>query len=179
VALTLDVGSGTSSLHTVRGNICIDLCRRPQNNPPNFICADAHHLPFGNDTFDTVGIYEVIEHVESPVQCLREIHRVLKDTTALNLTTPNVFFWRVILKQMRGFPAVLSDTGHISCWSQAEMRNLLLNTGFTDILFRFTTLPLVFSPHKTLDRIAKLILPAGMSERNMMITCVKTKDRSE
>jgi len=177
--LTLDVGSGTGSLHTARGNVCIDLCKRPQNNPPNFVCADAHHLPFKDGTFDSVGIYEVIEHVESPIQCLREIRRVLKEKATLNLTTPNVFFWRVVLKQVRDLPAVLSDTGHISCWSQVEMRNLLLNTGFTGMLFRFTTLPLVFSPHKTLDRIARFVLPAGMSERNMTVSCVKSEDRSE
>jgi SAM-dependent methyltransferase len=171
--LVLDVGSGTDKLDTARGNVCIDLCRRPANRPPNFVCADAHHLPFSDSVFEKANLYEVIEHVESPIRCLREIHRVLKEEGSLKLTTPNVFHWRVILRQARGLPAVLSDTGHISCWSEAELSNVLTNTGFSDLRFEYATLPLVFTPHKTLDRIARRLLPPAVSEKNLIALCVK------
>jgi SAM-dependent methyltransferase len=123
--LILDLGSGTNRSSIARGNVCIDLCRRPGNRPPVFVCTDAHHLPFTDAVFDKVCTYEVIEHVENPTRCLREIHRVLREKGVLELTTPNVFHWRITLRQVRGLPAVLSDTGHISCWSQAELQNIL------------------------------------------------------
>lgn len=172
--LVLDVGSGTDEFDVARGNICIDLCKCPRNKPRNFICADAHHLPFKEKVFDKVCMYEVIEHVKSPMLCLREIHRVLKGKGILELSTPNIFHWRIILRQVRGMPQVLSDRGHTACWTQAEMENILVNTGFSNIRFKYTTLPLVFSPHKTLDKIAKLILPSAISEKNIIAIAMKS-----
>lgn len=172
--LILDVGSGSDERDIARGNVCMDLCRHPKNKPQNFICGDAHHLPFKSGVFDKVCFYEVIEHVESPLLCLREIHRVLKEKGILELSTPNIFHWRIILRQIRGLPQVLSDTGHIACWSRAEMENILLNTGFSNVQFKYITLPLVFSPHKTLDKIAKLVLPSTLSEKNVIVTAIKS-----
>lgn len=40
--------------------------------------ADAHFLPFADKSFDGVWIQAVLEHVVSPEQVAREIHRVLK-----------------------------------------------------------------------------------------------------
>jgi ubiquinone/menaquinone biosynthesis C-methylase UbiE len=172
--LVLYVGSGTDEFDIARGDICIDLCKRPKNKPQNFICADAHSLPFKEKVFDKVCMYEVIEHVESPILCLREIHRVLKEKGILELSTPNIFHWRIIIRQVRGMPQVLSDRGHIACWSKAEMENILVKTGFSNIKFKYTTLPLVFSPHKILDKIAKLILPSTISEKNVIFTAIKS-----
>ena len=39
---------------------------------------DLHHIPFGENTFDTVFFNHVMEHVKDYHQCLKEIHRVLK-----------------------------------------------------------------------------------------------------
>jgi ubiquinone/menaquinone biosynthesis C-methylase UbiE len=171
--LVLDVGSGTDEFDIARGNICIDLCRRPKNKPQNFICADAHYLPFKGKIFDKVCMYEVIEHVESPLSCLKEIHRVLKKNGILEVSTPNVFHWRILLRQMRGLRQILSDSGHIACWTQAELWNILLRSGFSVAQFTYLTLPFVFSPHKTLDRIARLILPVTISEKNLLVIAVK------
>jgi len=41
-----------------------------------FVQADAHNLPFKGDAFDTVVMGDILEHLESPVQALREAHRV-------------------------------------------------------------------------------------------------------
>lgn len=43
---------------------------------PNFVKADALHLPFKNNAFNTVYNRHVIEHVESPVNLLQEVIRV-------------------------------------------------------------------------------------------------------
>jgi ubiquinone/menaquinone biosynthesis C-methylase UbiE len=176
--LALDVGSGTDSLDTARGNVCIDLCRHPENRPSNFVCADAQHLPFKEGVFDKVSFFEVIEHVDSPIQCLREMHRTLKENGMLEVTTPNIFHWRILIRQMRGRPQILSDTGHISSWTMTEMQNLLQNARFTKICFSYLTLPLVFSPHKTLDKIAKWFLPASISQKNMVVMAMKTEAKA-
>lgn len=46
-------------------------------------------MPFPDNTFDTVLMIEVIEHVEGDDQALREIRRVLKPGGVLVMTTPN------------------------------------------------------------------------------------------
>ncbi len=39
---------------------------------------DLHHIPFEANTFDTVFCNHVMEHVDNYMQCMKEIHRVLK-----------------------------------------------------------------------------------------------------
>ncbi|MDI6810220.1 MAG: class I SAM-dependent methyltransferase [archaeon] len=40
--------------------------------------ADAHHIPFKDETFDSIFAGEIIEHLENPPQFLREVERVIK-----------------------------------------------------------------------------------------------------
>jgi SAM-dependent methyltransferase len=50
-------------------------------------------LPFGDDTFETVLLCEVFEHLRvQPLHALREIRRVLASDGRLVLTTPNLYF---------------------------------------------------------------------------------------
>lgn len=55
------------------------------------LVADACELPIGNRTYDFIICREVIEHVLSPVQLLKEMHRVLKDDGYMLITTPNAY----------------------------------------------------------------------------------------
>ncbi len=40
--------------------------------------ADLYHLPFGDETFDSVIVCFVLEHLHNPIQALKELKRVLK-----------------------------------------------------------------------------------------------------
>jgi len=53
--------------------VCIDL---DIYNHRNFIQADAHFLPFRDDSFDVVVLSEVLEHVINPEQVVKEALRV-------------------------------------------------------------------------------------------------------
>jgi SAM-dependent methyltransferase len=46
--------------------------------PHTDLIADAHDIPFEDETFDCVVVQAVLEHVLDPVRCVEEIHRVLK-----------------------------------------------------------------------------------------------------
>ncbi|GAI93516.1 unnamed protein product [marine sediment metagenome] len=63
---------------------------------PNFMCADAHHLPFNDNSFDSVVLGELLEHVTNPLQVLKEATRVSRKKVIF--TVPNEFAWPVQLK---------------------------------------------------------------------------------
>jgi len=62
-------------------NLDIDLYRIP-----NFVRGDGHSLPFKDESFDTVALGDVMEHVDDPVQVMREAKRVGKKVI---MTIPN------------------------------------------------------------------------------------------
>jgi ubiquinone/menaquinone biosynthesis C-methylase UbiE len=90
--LRLDVGCG----HVPRGDVNVDLFveatghrvdkTRPLDirNIPNFVKADACHLPFRDNVFDEVISYHTIEHVLNPVLMIKEMIRTCKTHGAWN-----------------------------------------------------------------------------------------------
>jgi len=74
VGRILDVGS--AGAHTFGGravNLDLDLY-----HVPNFVRGDAHNLPFVDNSFDTVCLGDVLEHVDDPLRVLLEAKRVAK-----------------------------------------------------------------------------------------------------
>ncbi|TSC67989.1 MAG: type 11 methyltransferase [Parcubacteria group bacterium Gr01-1014_72] len=51
-------------------------------------CADAEHLPFSDNSFDTLFVLDVMEHVNNDDAAMKEIYRVLKIGGTLVLTVP-------------------------------------------------------------------------------------------
>lgn len=54
-----------------------------------FRVADAHNLPFENNTFDAVYCLETLEHVEDPIRVIKEMYRVLKDEGYVVVLVPS------------------------------------------------------------------------------------------
>ena len=50
---------------------------------------DGTRIPYGNNTFDTIVSFQVIEHIQDDMNYVSEIHRVLKRNETFILTTPN------------------------------------------------------------------------------------------
>jgi SAM-dependent methyltransferase len=115
------------------------------------VCADAAQgLPFPDASFDTVLCGEVIEHVIDTDGMLREIHRILKPSGKLILTTPNLAYVpnRVLL--LLGIQPLFTETsiatnlgrkfsflgqggqtqGHLKIFTLAAAEELLKLTSF-------------------------------------------------
>jgi SAM-dependent methyltransferase len=55
-----------------------------------FIVASAYDLPFQSNGFDSVGCFDVLEHLRHPERCLEEMVRVLKPGGKSVIGTPNM-----------------------------------------------------------------------------------------
>jgi SAM-dependent methyltransferase len=156
--LTLDVGCGGSkrySWHIIRGDINIDILK-PTYKIANFIQCDAHHLPFRTGVFDKIYMYDLIEHLDSPLLALREAHRVLKPGGLLELGTPNaLYILKIARAAKRGFYTPHED--HIATWGLPELTNLLRKAGFKEIRVYYTTY--LDDKHKFLERFILRVLP--------------------
>lgn len=93
----LDVGAGAGIVEEMnfRGlarRVCgIDLDPRVRENPylDEGHVADAEHIPYPDASFDVVIADNVMEHINKPVEVLREIARVLRPGGKLLFKTPN------------------------------------------------------------------------------------------
>lgn len=54
-----------------------------------WVVADAQHLPFRSNSIGEIYVAHVIEHLEDPLQFLRECYRVLKRRGMVTIVTPN------------------------------------------------------------------------------------------
>ncbi|NJL58327.1 MAG: class I SAM-dependent methyltransferase [Desulfobacteraceae bacterium] len=83
-------------------------------------------FPFLDQTFQTVVMNQVIEHLEPEVveTTLRESYRVLRPRGMLFIASPSKF--NTYEKK--------ADTTHINMYSPKELERLLLSKGFSDIM---------------------------------------------
>ena len=66
---------------------------------------DGRQIPFPNGTFQAVGAFNVLEHVEDPVSFLDEMSRVLRPGGRMVISSPNflrVLGWKDYHPRMRG-----------------------------------------------------------------------------
>jgi len=106
----------------------------PSKKPFNYtrmIKADVmKKLPFKNETFDTIVLSGVIEHLENPLKALRECSRVLKKRGILLMETPNPYFIPVVFSDFfMNLKYYFNDT-HLSLFPRRIMLKLLWHTGF-------------------------------------------------
>jgi len=153
----------------------------------NSVLGDAFNLPFKENSFDSVVIAEVLEHVDYPIGLLREANRVLKKGGKLFITTPNPFslyrvvrFWllRKNPKKRDNYKKFCGDPDHLQFFDPLSLCNMLEFVGFKvlDIeTVNFTFISLSKKGLKTID----LNIPFYPFNRLGAYLCIITKKERE
>ncbi len=137
-------------------------------------------LPVGNDSFDLVLCFEVLEHIFDPLAAIREISRVLRPGGRFLGSVPNVAFVgnRLLLLLGHFNPGGSPETSlkapwadpHIRFFSRTAMYALLREAGFVGTIvrgepFSLMKLPLLYHANgaigKLLDLISIPVRPLG------------------
>jgi len=97
---------------------------------PHYICCPAENIVAGNDYYDAVTSFEVIEHVQEAKKVLKEICRVLKSGGDLFISTPNPRHFSNAVKHFllgRPYPekVVAGNIYHIKEFYYDELLDLL------------------------------------------------------
>lgn len=102
--------------------------------------ADIAHMPYPDATFDVVTLMEVLEHLQNPVECLKEIKRVLKPDGVLIGTAPHANLERYIWEDKRLHKQYYTEEGirndfdqvfevtHLRILNGAQFSNGLINS---------------------------------------------------
>lgn len=81
---------------------------------------DARHIPF-IDEFDSIGAFDVLEHIEEDTQVLMQIHKALKPAGILTITVPqHAWLWS----------SVDEHACHVRRYSANELHTKLQESGF-------------------------------------------------
>jgi SAM-dependent methyltransferase len=137
--LTLDVGSGAGMFSpSCLGDVNVDIGKVSSKPAKPFIQCDAAALPFRENLFTRVTMFDVLEHVDAPCVVLREIKRVMAKNGVLVLGTPNAMRVLNFLHiAVHGFYVPHSD--HIAVWGRMELINLFKRVGFSRFTVRVCT----------------------------------------
>jgi ubiquinone/menaquinone biosynthesis C-methylase UbiE len=136
----LEVGGGrsglTSLLYPNTQVVNIDLndeyASAPCNRRPGvrFICGDATDLPFENESFDGVTMFDLLEHVPNDREAVREAFRVLRPGGFLLVSTPNESWRYPYYRFMKALcppeEKLFAEWGHVRRgYSRAELEDLV------------------------------------------------------
>jgi len=150
----LDIGCGSGTYQKAVGKSIYVGCDlnsqslKKAAKAPNagYICADATHLPFKDNSFDIVLCSEVLEHLDSPLKAIKELARASKKVIVV--TFPDE---RVMEKLGKKNPAHVSKIQ--SLWVKTALEKYGYKTIFHNTLY-------FFLPCETVD---KLKIPATVS----------------
>lgn len=92
--------------------------------------ADAHRLPFGNNTFDLVICYEVIEHLTDPARALKEIKRVIKKNgIALVVMDSGSTLFRIVWWISENTVSRVWRGAHLHPYKHTELERVIKSAG--------------------------------------------------
>ena len=88
------------------------------------VTASGHELPFGDASFDFVGLFDTIEHIPDDASVLREVARILKPTGLVFLSVPAYQFLYSQNDRL---------VHHCRRYTRSQMNTLLEESGFTPV----------------------------------------------
>lgn len=86
--------------------------------------------PFDRNFFSAITMIEVLEHLPDPVFALAECHRLLRENGVLLIQTANL---AGLQAKIQGDRYAYFMPGHLSYFTQKNLSNALLHTGFRKI----------------------------------------------
>ncbi len=100
-----------------------------------FVIADAHKLPFGNNSFDTIICTEMLEHVVDPGKVMSEIKRCLKQNgkILISMDSGSLLFalaWYLWIRYGRGR---VWRGSHLHTFTSRKLKHLIETSGFAII----------------------------------------------
>jgi glycosyltransferase involved in cell wall biosynthesis/ubiquinone/menaquinone biosynthesis C-methylase UbiE len=95
------------------------------------ICGELQGAGLDAEQFDLCVISDVLEHVRSPLNFLREIHRVLKPGGTLFVATPSTDSWsaRLLKQKWMEFKAE-----HLTYFDRQTLQTVLFKSGFREVI---------------------------------------------
>jgi ubiquinone/menaquinone biosynthesis C-methylase UbiE len=125
IILDVGCGPGYGLNHLVERNRIVyglDITEerlKNKNLKKYFIKADAHHLPFKNESVDVIICFELVEHLNFPTKFLEEATRTLKTKGMFFITTPTP-----------NSPWGANFPNHVNVWERKVWISKLKELGF-------------------------------------------------
>jgi len=94
-------------------------------------CGELHNARLEAEQFDLCVISDIIEHVRSPMDFLKEIHRLLKPGGALFIATPSIGSWSARLMRQKWMEF---KTEHLTYFDPQTLQTALFKSSFREIL---------------------------------------------
>jgi GT2 family glycosyltransferase/ubiquinone/menaquinone biosynthesis C-methylase UbiE len=135
----LELGGGQSGLTkllfpnsiVVNLDMNLSLGRDPKNRQAGveFVCGDAASLPFAEQSFDAITMFDVLEHVRDDRRAVAEALRVLSPGGAVVMSAPNTNwrfpFYNLLRRVCPDETSILAEWGHVRRgYSLTELQNL-------------------------------------------------------
>lgn len=156
----LDIGSGNlvnpyNIVLTGEDIIHIDIDRKAFHI--ELVC-DAHLLPFKNDSFQIVYASHILEHLENPIQAIREFKRVTQNLVIIKVPNESYYRW------------TKSSNDHIYGWNKFTLENLL-KIEFEKV--KIETHNRIYSHHSIPKKIVNIFLTKWFEPNQLIATCRK------
>lgn len=125
------------------------------NHIKSVVHSEASPLPFESQSFDIIVAFDIVEHLEAPMNFFIEAQRILRSSGIMIISTPNTVSFGVKNKTRSKslVPSMYKDPSHISLFTPKVWMDQIQNAGFviersgTDTLWDipyFENIPLLF-----------------------------------
>ena len=129
----LDIGFSLMPNKYLKGEVIGLDINKPEVLPSNyniFIQGSIYSIPFKENTFDTIVLSGIIEHLENPLKALKECNRVLKPNGKILIETPNPYYLPVVILDIFNWKRFYFKDTHLSLFPKRIMIKLLWLSGF-------------------------------------------------